>query len=99
MLKSSSSPPDHGDNTFVEAPNSPTSKRKRAEVVLSKMSGDRIALSLSSTSSEGSPITSDHESSFAVNLFLDGFSIGKPTEKGKQPPSTEDLKTSMHPYE
>ena len=99
MLKSSSSPPDHGDNTFVEAPNSPTSKRERAEVVLSKMSGDRIALSLSSTSFEGSPITSEHESSFAVNLFLDGFSIGKPTEKGKQPPSTEDLTTSMHPYD
>jgi len=63
------------------------------------MSGDRIALSLSSTSSEGSPITSEHESSFAVNLLLDGFSIGRPTEKGKQPPSAQELTASVHPYD
>lgn len=99
VQKSSSSARDHGDKTFVEVPDSPTSKRKRAEVVLSKMSGDRIALSLSSTSPEGSPITSEHESSFAVNLFLDGFSIGKPTEKGKQPPSAQELTTLVHPYD
>jgi hypothetical protein len=99
VIKSPCSATDHGDKNFVEAPDSPASKRKRTEVVLSKMSGDRIALSLSSTSSEGSPITSEHESSFAVNLLLDGFSIGRPTEKGKQPPSAQELTASVHPYD
>lgn len=99
VSKPPSAATDHGVKTTDEAPDSPGSKRKRTEVMLSKVSSDRIALSLSSTSSEGSPVISEHESSFAVNLLLDGFSIGKPTEKGKQPPSAQELTASVHPYD
>ncbi|GLJ10463.1 hypothetical protein SUGI_0128700 [Cryptomeria japonica] len=73
-------------------------KRRRAEVTLPKINVDHNTHSLLSTTSKGSPTTSEHEASFAVNLFLDGFSVGKPTEQGKQAPSAQELIRSLHPY-
>ncbi|GLJ10462.1 hypothetical protein SUGI_0128660 [Cryptomeria japonica] len=70
-------------------------KRRRAEVALPNINANHNTHSLLSTTSKGSPTTSEHEASFAVNLFLDGFSLGKPTE---QAPSAQELISSLHPY-
>ncbi|KAH9305844.1 hypothetical protein KI387_010248, partial [Taxus chinensis] len=95
-LLSSRCPP--SSDNVDKPPEANVHKRKRAEVALPKINADHIALSLLSTTSKGSLAISEHEASFAVNLFLDGFSVGKPTEQGKQVPSAQELIGSLHPY-
>lgn len=41
---------------------------------------------------------SDLDASFSVRLFPDGFSIGKGTERWKEPPSAQEVMDMMYPY-
>ncbi|XP_073110359.1 protein PHYTOCHROME-DEPENDENT LATE-FLOWERING isoform X2 [Elaeis guineensis] len=60
--------------------------------------GDGFAGSVLSANSESNLVGSDHEASFSLNLFPDGFSMGRPTE-GMLLPSLEDAPKLLHPYD
>ncbi|KAK4838154.1 hypothetical protein QYF36_011489 [Acer negundo] len=72
--------------------NSKESSRKR------KLEGDDVGGI--SPSDGGLDISAEHEVSFTLNLYSDGYSIGKPLEKEalRQGP-LQDVPKSLHPYD
>jgi len=80
----------------TDGPYSPF-KKSRREVALRSTDGEPQRQIYSPLSRK---VPKDAEASFAVNLFLDGFSIDKPTEKGKFPPlATEVMELQLLPYD
>ncbi|KAL8170753.1 hypothetical protein V2J09_022557 [Rumex salicifolius] len=60
---------------------------------------ESVKLSDSSLSSRLHQCFSDHEVSFTLNLFPDGYSIGKPSEDSGQHTSVHDAPKLLHPYD
>ncbi|KAK1307861.1 hypothetical protein QJS10_CPA09g00047 [Acorus calamus] len=86
-------PPPETTEAVVEASesskrNSPVADPKR-EAYISKEAVD---------ASGGLDTSPEQEISFILNLLPDGFSIGKPTEKGELPPLLQDAPKLLHPY-
>ncbi|XP_026656752.2 protein PHYTOCHROME-DEPENDENT LATE-FLOWERING-like [Phoenix dactylifera] len=75
----------------------PDPKLTDREVALPGL-GDGFAGSVLSANSESNLVGPDHEVSFSLNLFPDGFSVGRPTE-GMLLPLLEDAPKLLHPYD
>ncbi|KAK0598768.1 hypothetical protein LWI29_037829 [Acer saccharum] len=72
--------------------NSKESSRKR------KLEGDDVTRI--SPSDGGLDISAEHEVSFTLNLYTDGYSIGKPSEKeAVRLGPLQDVAKSLHPYD
>ncbi|KAL5995155.1 hypothetical protein ACLOJK_025213 [Asimina triloba] len=81
-----------------DLPSNGSSATKRKHEAANNRGEDGVSFSLSPTASVLN-LRPDHEVSFTLNLFEDGFTIGKPSEKGKHQSALQDVPKPLHPYD